>query len=233
MIGFSIEGQDVILKAARSTFKLPFFPLGDFLMEEPEDQWDAKLPISLDLLTGLTSCLVTSSRDAATQPALVGVSINPGAKNALLYSCDGDSISRYMLDTKNVTKDPYMLPNAFCEAVLALTNELEVMVGTLKVNKDWACAVLDSGHIIYGRMIENADPLDFAGQIKKTMKEEPEYIEAPKGLDNALSRARVVADPESAKTGVTCIEKRPDAAGNFTTHCRNCPPDTFGHCQAC
>ncbi len=207
-VEIAIEDQDVILKAARSTFKLPFFPLKDFLFEEPEDEWDSVLPIDADLLTGLTACLVTSSRDAATQPALVGISVEPGkGKNVILYSSDGDCISRYNLATKTASVGSvHMMPNAFCEALLALTQELEVTKGDLEINKDWARVTLSSGHVIYGRAIENDNPLDFAGQIKQTMAEEPEFIEAPKGLDHALSRARVVADPESAQTELT-IEK--------------------------
>lgn len=194
----NIEEQDVIIKAARSTFKLPWFPIEDYLFTEPEDKWAAEIAISEDLIAGITACVVTSSRDNS-QPALLGVSLN-GNK---LYSSDSDAISEYVLEDKIKGKEPYMMPNVFCEALLSVVEELEITAGTLELNKDWARATLEDGYVIYGRMIENDNPLDFAGQIEKTVKGELTFVEAPKGLDNALSRARVVADAETAKTVVT------------------------------
>jgi hypothetical protein len=51
-------------------------------------------------------------------------------------------------------------------------------------------------------------PLDHEDLIKRTLKAKPKYVKLPEGLGHALSRARVVADAESAKTVLTVAKDR-------------------------
>ena len=197
-IEIKLEKDEAVIKATRSTFRLPIFQLSDFIFEEPRGEW-VTIPINQDFLDGLQACLMTSSRDAA-QPALLGVSLS---SSGILYSSDSDAISEYKLDDKTAGNEPFMLPNDFCDALLSICNDMNVTEGALNLNSEWSQAVLKNGYTVYGRMIENENPLDFAGQIKQTIKGELDFVEAPKGISNALSRARVLADPESAKTTVT------------------------------
>jgi len=133
-------------------------------------------------------------------PALKGISITQKDKNVTMYSCDGDTLTRYICVVKGVPKLPdYMIPTSFCETVLKLP---EIEGATISLSKDWAIAAIGD-FTIYGRIIQNDRPLDFAGQIKKKLGEMPQMVDVPKLLDNALSRARIVADPESAKTILT------------------------------
>jgi DNA polymerase III sliding clamp (beta) subunit (PCNA family) len=199
-VEFSIENkEDVSIKTGKSRFKLPYFTKNEFLFEPVDDTWDNSLPIDEAFLKGLEACLLTSSRDLA-QPAWLGVSLQPKGKRMALYSCDGDGVTRHVTGTK-ATDVTAMLPNAFCEAVLRTCKETDCKTGTLSINADWAKADLGA-YIILGRLIEISTPVDFEHEIENTLKGEPAFIPLPKGLDHALSRARVIADPESAKTSL-------------------------------
>lgn len=188
------DQHEAQVKAGKSNFKLPYHPESQFLFKEPDSAWDVYLTIDPVLLVGLEQCLQTASRDAATQPAFVGVWLKQGGT---LYSCDGDALSRVSILPDLPVAD-YMMPNAFCEAVL----RVGTVGGKLTLNDGWARAELGD-FVIYGRLIKNDNPLDHEALIADTLKQEPVFVPVPEGLNHALERARVVADPESKPTQLT------------------------------
>lgn len=197
-VTFKLEGQDALIKAGRSNFKLPYFPKENFLFDFPEESWVVTLRLTEDLMTGLDACLLTSSKDN-TQPAIMGVTLK-NEKKVTLYSCDGDAITRYITCEVGASSGTvYTMPNEFCAAVLKVWDEHQDDHGALQINKEWAKVIIHD-YIIYGRMLANDNPLDHAAEIKNTVKGKLEFKPIPDGLDQALSRARVLADPESAKT---------------------------------
>lgn len=185
------DQQEVQIKAGKSNFKLPYFPKEQFLFKEPTEKWKVVVDIDPVMLGAIEACLQTASRDADTQAAFVGVWLKRGGT---LYSCDGDALSRFsILPAKQV--GDYMMPNAFCETVL----RVGTTGGKLTLNDGWARATLDE-FVIYGRLIKNDDPLDHEKLIYDTLKGVLVPTPIPEGLDHALERARVVADPESKPT---------------------------------
>jgi DNA polymerase III sliding clamp (beta) subunit (PCNA family) len=199
-VEFSIQDkQDVGIKTGKSRFRMPYFTKEEFLFEVPKDKWFSKLPIDDHLLAGLSACLLTSSTDLA-QPAWLGVHLRETAKNVALYSTDGDAITKYQTKVKASSTPACLMPNIFCEAVLRTCKETECKSGFIGLNDEWAMAELNTGYSIYGRLIKVDDALDFEAEIKNTLKGKPEFAAVPRALDHALSRARVIADPESAKT---------------------------------
>lgn len=201
IVDLKLEEHDVFVKNGRSTFKLPYFSEESFLFERPKEKWDVSFPLSQSMLDGLSACLTTASKDVATQPKLVGVAVKATKGGIGLYSCNGDAITRCVI--KGTIDSEYVLPSPFCEAVLRIAADTEFKKGTLSLNQEWAKAELDSGYTVYGRMIESEDPFDHESHIKKHMKGAISFVPVPEGLDYALARARVVADPESAKTVLT------------------------------
>lgn len=202
------DKNNLTVKAGRSTFKLPWYPAEDFLFEEPKDKWALKFPLNEALIEGLSACLMTSSKDYA-QAAFMGVCLMQREGTFFLYSSNGDAISRYTLaKTKATEETSYMLPNAFCEALIKITADTEATSGTVEVSEGWAKATLNTGYVIYGRLIIVDNKLDYGGVIKRTVKKWPEFTEIPKDFDQALDRARVIADPESAKTVLTVEANR-------------------------
>ena len=205
-VEFTLEEHDCVIKAGRSTFRLPWFKQDEFLFEEPEPKWLAKLALSNDLLFGFQACLMTASKDN-TQPALMGVCLN-GVQHTL-YSCDGDAITRYTFSKGQKCAAVIMLPSAFVDTILKMGFGTDIgKNGYLNVNTEWAHAELGNGYHIYGRVIENPNPFDHANEIKNTIEGTPTYLEVPKGLSHALARALVIGSDESKPTRLTVQEGR-------------------------
>ena len=197
-ISFILSNDDVIVKGGKSKITLPCNHEDEFVFNEDDigDNWDVKIPITEKLIEGIKICLVTSSYDYS-MPSIMGVTVIID-KNITLYSCDGDAISRFKVGkaSKKMTKGQYNIPNEFC---IALT-KFEESDGILKINNDWAKAEFKNNYKLYGRILVADNPVDHEAFIAATLKVTPTYIKIPKGLNNALLRARVVADVESKKT---------------------------------
>jgi DNA polymerase III sliding clamp (beta) subunit (PCNA family) len=200
-VDFLIEDKhDITVKAGKSRFHLPFMPAEDFLFKAPTGKVSLEVPVDDTLLPGLEACLLTSSKDL-TQEALLGVTLKPGpSKTMAFYSCDGDAVTRFLLKAKAVDLEA-LLPNEFCEAFVRTVAETKADFVFLKIIGDeWAWVHTNTGIDIYGRLLKPDNPLDHEELITKTIKDKITFNSVPKALDQALSRARIVADPESAKT---------------------------------
>lgn len=197
-VEFGLEKEELTIKAGKSVFKMPYMMEDQFLFKEPADSWDMSVVLPTDILN---ACLITASKDTAA-PALMCVRLTQKHKKMTLYACDGDALTRYTLKEDSNTELPdYMMPNQFCETVSKIGAEV-----SMRLSKEWVRADFPGICVAYGRLIVTDNPIDFADLIKKTLKVLPDYVPIPTGLDNALSRARIVADSESAKTSLT-VEK--------------------------
>jgi DNA polymerase III sliding clamp (beta) subunit (PCNA family) len=203
-VKFNLEDFDCHITASKSNFKLPYIPKDDFLFQPPHTKRFAhSLTIDSALLEGLQACLQTTSKDN-TQPALMGVTLHHGDQ---LWSCDGDAVTRCNLKVDRSDGPDLLIPNAFCEALIKVAIDTDAKAGEFELDNEWAQATLDTGYTLYGRIAKVDKPLDHTKLVNDTLGKKPEgtldFVPVPKGLNNALSRARVVADPESAKTVLT------------------------------
>jgi DNA polymerase III sliding clamp (beta) subunit (PCNA family) len=187
--------NDLVVKMGKSTSRLPYIPSSDFIFEEPTAKWQM-LSITVSLIEALQLCLETVSSDE-TQLALHGITI----EGDTMYSCNGDTITRIRLKN-SIEKNRVLFPTAFCSAVVKFWGSLEMTKGQLQFTDEWVCANFDEW-AVYGRVLEIKDPIDFDALIKRTMKGKAKTIQWPAELDEALSRARVLADPESERTDLT------------------------------
>lgn len=192
---FKLHDNDIVIKADRSTFTLPYTPVEDFIFEEPE-MGSVVLQLDQNLIEGLKSCLTTTSTDQA-QPALMGVSL---VTANTLFACDGDAVTKYTLGTKPGTAHPYFMSNSFCNAVLQIAETTECTDGAVSFSDEWVVADFDNGYTVYGRLIQNDNLIDFDALIEKTVKGKPVFAEVPFGLNEALSRARIIGTAETAPT---------------------------------
>lgn len=191
-VDLTLKDENLLIKAGKSNFKLPYFGPNEFLFEEPKTEGGLKIAITQELVDGIKTCLMTAANEEHMKK-IAGVCIN--AADKALYSCDGDAITSYGLEIKG--SGTYLLPNTFCQQVLKFGTG-----GVLHVNQDWACASFTSGYTLYGRLPDIGEPYDYAGQIESTLNEEPNFVDVPEELDAALARARVIADIESAPTRI-------------------------------
>lgn len=201
-VDFTLAQQDVEVKAGRSRWKLPFLPKEDFLFVGAEKMKNAfTVPITEELLLGIKHCLMTSSYDD-TKRSMMGLTISRG-KTFKLYSCDGDALTRFDTQIKCAGGNDIMLSNSFCEAIVKIAAATGGKDGTLFVGDEWARAMITDGHEVHGHLLVVDNPLNYEDVIKKTLKGTPEWASLPDTLNDALSRALVLAKPESAKTVLT------------------------------
>ncbi len=202
-ITLSLERDTAIFKLEKTISKLPFQPEENFLFNEPEDKWNFSIPYTESFNEAIRLCLETVSSDT-TQAALLGITL----ENDLMYSCNGDCLTRIKLKNKVKVKSRVLMPTAFCEAAIKLWSTLEMTSGTLYFNDEWI--MVNFGEwTVYGRILEIKEPIDFVKLIKDTInrKATPD-LPIPNGFSEALSRARVLADPESQKTVVTIVNSK-------------------------
>ena len=209
------EGKnEAVVKTGNSKIRLPYFEEDEFLFEEPEDNWENAIVLALDneMLDAFSCCLVTVSEDTAQQ-AFMGVTLIVNSNSeCYFYSCDGDSLTRYILSSQGENSGQYIMPSEFCSAVLRLVDKLKIaeegVVGTLTVDSEWACADFDIGHKIYGRIIEKDDPTDFEKLINDSLPDSAIFVDIPKHIAQALARATIVVDKDTLRTQLTIEGKK-------------------------
>lgn len=202
-IEFDKENNEILILAGKTKMRLAYLGGEEFLFEEPEDEpWDVVLDLDDRLMNGIEISLTTSTRDNA-QPALMGITLDTG-DGISLYSSDGEAITHFLIDGANYGKEAtYVIPNEFMESVLRIARRDKSVNGKLFASEDWAMAEIEGDYRVYGRILHPEDPLDFVGQIEQHMgTEEPPWVKTPRGLEHALDRARVVAEPVSKPTSV-------------------------------
>lgn len=189
------KSEDLKITLGKSASKLPFFGEDEFIFLEPDIDALDKTKLTPALLLATQTCLTTSSTDNS-MPALMGVCFN--FEEGALFSCDGDALTKHRADIRG--KGVYTAPNQFCSALSRICEETETYDGELVFTRQWVRASLANGYVLYGRMIENDTPLDHEKLITRSLQGGPEFVGLPKGLNEALARARVFADAESTPT---------------------------------
>jgi len=198
-VDFEATKECLVVKTGKSTFRLPYMKQDEFLFEEPKEKWASTLTLNESILKGVEICLTTASTDLS-KPAFLGVCFKFDKNGLTMFSTDGDAITRYTSKTNVKGDESFTVPNGFCEALLKICRETDTNQGTLQLNTNWALATLNNGFRLYGRMILNDKPVNHQQVIDETLNYEQPFVDLPLGLRDALARARVVADIESAKT---------------------------------
>lgn len=209
-VEFDNKANEVVFIAGRAKMRLPYLPAEEFLFQEPEPEtWAVGLEIDDRLLEAMEICLTTAGKDTA-QEALMGLTLNIG-DGVNLYSCDADAISHFLIEPANDSDAQVecLVPSGFWESVMRICKAEKNVHGKLFVSDDWALAKLENDYRIYGRIIKPKLPVDHADSIERQLRgKEPPWVNVPKGLEHALSRARIIAEPKSAYTEITIKDGR-------------------------
>jgi hypothetical protein len=94
------------------------------------------------------------------------------------------------------------MPTAFCEALLRIVDKTGHKFGHLYINGQWVIAEMANAYRIFGRIIENPEPVDFEKEMNRVIKKTPDYIDIPSTLSQALERARIIGEAENKATDV-------------------------------
>ena len=112
------------------------------MFEEPKEKWVNVVNLSDGLLNEIGICLTTVSSDES-KPAFLGVCFNFEGKKLVLFSTDGDAITRCATTAVTEGGGIYTVPTGFCEALLKIALSTETSQGKLMINENWSKAVLN------------------------------------------------------------------------------------------
>ncbi len=196
------------IKAGNSLFKLPLLPEEDFIFEFPKGfkKWE-KIETDDDFVLGLELCLIAASVDTS-RPSHMGVTVVTG-KETYLYSTDGHTISRYLLEDSWTAVDVILLPVEFCSNLIKLTKDFQGEEIILYVTEDNIVATIGEHYKLFSRLIVVDEPLDYASVIAHNVSEMEDYgtFNVPGGLLTALKRALIVVEQDATAGTAVVIEK--------------------------
>lgn len=197
--------ESVLLSSGRSKLKLPALKASDFPFELPRvDDAAATVRLSAAVLSGISMCLMSVGTDP-THAAQMGVTLDTNDEGqALLFSTDNFTISRYEASTKVKLPagSPIILPTFFCEQLVALAKAFPDCDVDLHLHAGAIVASVGDIAALFTKMVDDLQPIAFEEMICKYF--DPYTIDkkanpSPDGLADALGRALLVLQGESDK----------------------------------
>lgn len=198
--------SEVIIQSGKSKVKLPSLPKDDFIFEMPPKDGCDKIKLPLDVIGGLSNCLISTSHDLAN-PEKSGVRLIIQNKRLEFYSTDTVSISRYVYESNNVPdcNVDLIIPEAFCEQLVKLTRSkptdveevafVEMYVSDEPENS-YMIVEVDPNVSIFTRLIEVEKKLGFRDLFKMYEDKISSWHIIPKDLLNIIDRACILTSAE-------------------------------------
>ena len=197
-VEFSVTKEHLEVVCGSSDFKLPYITQDEFVWKEPEILNAHIYPYSY-MATAISTCLLTCSDDVALG-AFNQICLGEENGQLVIYSCDGDSITKATTDI-HMAVESCCLSKSLCVAIHQVWDYTEVWtVNDFTISKEWISASFDQHFSVYGHNL-GLPSLDYEAEIRKSVGvNDLEFVPIPAELNNALSRARVVADKETKPT---------------------------------
>jgi len=189
-ISCTVKNNDIKISSGKSNIKLPFLKDDDFVWDGMQKKV-IEMNIDKDFINGLKLCLISIGQDVM-HPEHAGVQLSCEDGSHCMYSTDNLSLSRYVLKSKVKDFDSIILPEAFCQQLIALFPEMEEPV--LRISKGSICVYDDENITIFSKFLYQGEGSDFSSIIfkyKKYLKNDF-YSIADTGLVEALERALIV-----------------------------------------
>ena len=200
-ITMTMDDNVVVVKSGRSTVKIPVLDSDQFIYSLPDGAGDlATLKIDSRFLSGMSKCLL-SVGDNAVRPEEMGITLDAGDTD-YLFSTDNNTISRYDVKfniTQGELKDKVILPTAFCEDLLRITDQLGDEEVNLVIGKDYVFAdINDSEVTIFTKLIDDLKIMDYRSLLKQLVKPEDmtKFQTVPEDLVLALDRSQLILSKE-------------------------------------
>lgn len=198
------KGGALVISSGRNKVTLPTLGNDKFPLTWPSG---AAPEIGLDdeIMKGIQRCLLSVGSDP-THPAQMGVTLDVDSKsNAVLFSTDNHTISRYQTATKiELPGDaPVILPTFFCEQLLRLQAAYPKAERALLMRAGSLVAEFGNDRAtLFSKTLVDQVPLDFPKVINRmcdlaALREMT--TEIPAGFDSALDRAMLVLSGEVDK----------------------------------
>lgn len=213
-VEFDVDGDNMVVKAASSKFKLAVLPKEDFVFTMPASKDLPKLPVDAGrFLQALEACMFSIGNDTS-QADHMGVTLIREGSELLMFSTDRATITHgaVTLKGKYDWKGRAILPTDFCQELLRIAKgatELHMEV------TDHHAFVTHNGTALFGRLVEPDTPADFISWIDRLYPEsaDKKMCEIPTKLLPILERACIVTDSAVDKTKMKV--KVSDGIANF------------------
>lgn len=187
------------VKAASSRFKLPFIEAKAFeIFTMPKPSKDA-LPVDAkEFLAAIESCMLSLKEDTS-MPDSLGITVVYKNKGFDLYATNDATISYARVKASAELKNfRVVLPGSFCRQMLSLAK----LEGNkhIEVHDDYA--LFESGDsLLFGRLVDVARPLDFAGVIQQSFPKEAAagLVLVPSKLELILDRAVIITESKQER----------------------------------
>ena len=213
MIQENFKAASVVVSSGRSRLTLPTLSNEDFPFEWPSGN-ATRIQITDAILLGIQRCLISVGSDP-THPAQMGVTIeSDDSGQAVLYSTDNFTISRYGAATKDgkiklPADSPVILPTFFCEQLVALAKVFADAPVTLCLLPGGLLATFGDEAQLFTKAVMDTEPMDFAKMVNRYFKVgevRRQHQELPEGFEASLGRALLVLSGTADKTTMFTIE---------------------------
>lgn len=212
LASFSAESINIVqsgdcaitLSSGRSKLKVPVLPVKDFPFDRPSHKnAQTKILLHASIIDGIDKCLLSVGTDTA-HPAHMGVTLDADEDgcNAVLYSTDGTTISRYETIDEIPLEQPVILPTFFCQQVTALNKAFPKERAFLYLMEGGLLVEWDNGAFLYSRTLVDLTPLEFGKVVERHVKLEGlkgRCSPIPDKWDAAFKRALLVTQGELDK----------------------------------
>ena len=200
----SSKDGSVLISSGRSKIKMPSIALASFPLVIPDTKRASEIVLDASILKGIERCLLSVGNDP-THPAQMGVTLDADDKgNALLYSTDNFTISRYQTKSKiELPGDsPVILPTFFCQQLVTLAKSFpdEEVVLCLVAG----ALLVEFGKVgkLFNKTLVDLEPLDFPRIFDKHCKMaglKDRLAKIPDSWESSFSRAMLVLGGEVDK----------------------------------
>ena len=153
--------------------KLPYMGEEDFFFKWPAMKRlptvELKKPAATKFFNGMELCL-SSVGDQV--PYQMGVTLNQNDKFLRMYSTNNKAMSKFSMSAFDVKgMENIILPTTFCKALLKASQVCGKDKVSICTAKDFVVFKFGDDCMLYGKLINNKDPLDFEKVIREQLPE--------------------------------------------------------------
>lgn len=200
-VEFDVDGENMVVKAATSKFKLSVLPKEDFVFSMPATKDLPKLPVDAGrFIQALEACMFSIGNDTS-QADHMGVTLIRDDSTLMLFATDRATISHGSVAIKGkfAFSGRVIMPTDFCKELLRIAKGATEL--HMEITKEHVY-VSHNGTQLFGRLVEPDTPMDFIALLDRLYPEsaEKKLCAIPTKLLAILERACIVTDSAVDKT---------------------------------
>ena len=190
------DAPNLKVKCGQSSIKMRLFPEDSFLFEIPDySDWSVVDVEPKSLTDSLNVCL-ESLGNHVSEPERNGITVFAKERGELhMYSTDDVTLSHAVVQnrSRSALEDRFVLSYAFCDAARKLLRWSKNGEYQMHVDADYVVMAFEGGVKLFGRLIEDVHPLDFASVFEKHLPKRDTnlLIPIPKRLGLVIERSHV------------------------------------------